>query len=72
MPLESPPHHMMMSSDRREEIVADLLHWPCAGILPDAAVDALSVWWLKKLGVLQAEGVKRGGNPDLAMRASAL
>jgi len=52
MGITSPPEHRDMTPERMEAVVTDLLHWPCADILPDAAVNALSVWLLKRRHIL--------------------
>lgn len=51
--VEPPPEHATMAGERREAVVTDLLHWPCAGVIPDAAVSSLCVWLLKRRGILK-------------------
>jgi len=34
--------------------IAELLHYPIAGRIPDIALSALYVWWLRKRGVLRS------------------
>lgn len=41
-----------MNDRQLEERVTELLHYPIAGRLPDNAVAALSVWLLRKRGIL--------------------
>jgi hypothetical protein len=51
--VQEPPEHAAMTDERRETVVTDLLHWPCAGVIPDAATDSLCVWLLKRRGILK-------------------
>lgn len=41
-----------MKPEERVALVEELLHWPTHD-LPGMAASALSVWWLRQLGILR-------------------